>query len=37
MDIRENCGDPRDEDEGRILPETGNENGEYFRWWDKEK
>jgi hypothetical protein len=25
-----------DEDEGRILPEVGNENGKYFRWWGRE-
>jgi hypothetical protein len=27
-----------DVEEGRVLPEAGNEDGneEYFRWWDKE-
>ncbi|MCI60131.1 hypothetical protein A2U01_0081386, partial [Trifolium medium] len=27
-----------DEDEGRILPGVENEyeNGEHFKWWDKE-
>jgi hypothetical protein len=30
MDLRENCGDPQDGDEGRILPKAGNE--EHFRW-----
>jgi hypothetical protein len=26
------CGD---EDGGRIFPEAGNGNEEYFRWWSK--
>jgi hypothetical protein len=36
MDIHENCGDPWGCDGGRILPEAGNGDGEYFRWQDKE-
>jgi hypothetical protein len=37
MDLRKNCGDSRDEDGERILPETENRDVDetYFRWWDK--
>jgi hypothetical protein len=35
MDLRENCGTPRDENGRRIPSEAENRNGdgEYFRWW----
>jgi hypothetical protein len=35
MDLRENCGTPRDENGRRIPSEAENRDGdgEYFRWW----
>jgi hypothetical protein len=35
MDPKENCRDPRDGDEGSILPEINNEDkdNDHFKWW----
>jgi hypothetical protein len=36
MDFHKNCEDPGDGDGERMLPEAGNGDGKYFRWWDNE-